>query len=242
MKFHYTSLSKVGLKRVENEDAVGVFRTEGGLLCILCDGLGGSNAGSIASKMTVDTILNSFSSNNRGDYLERLKYSVRDTNAEIYKIAEDNQSHKGMATTVEVLFLKDNFAYWAHIGDSRIYLYRNNRLKQLTKDHSLIQKLIDEGYLTIKDAINHPNKNIVLKALGEKKTVNADFSKLKISSSESWKFFLCSDGVTTVITDNELSDILSKNDINENSRELSILIEKRGAPDNFSFVIIENEN
>jgi len=141
-----------------------------------------------------------------------------------------------MATTIEVLFLKDNNAYWGHVGDSRIYFLRNGNLKQLTKDHSLVQKLVDEGYLTIKEAENHPNKNIIMRALGDNNNVEIDLSKIKLNSSDDFLFFMCTDGVTGVMNDNELEKIFSNyNKINDT---LTKQIIQRGAPDNFSFVII----
>ena len=145
---------------------------------------------------------------------------------------------KGMATTVEVLFLNTNNAYWGHIGDSRIYRLSNNKIKQITKDHSLVQRLVDEGYLTLKEAENHPNRNIIMKALGDNSVVEADLSKIKLNTKEKIKFFVCSDGVTCVVNDEELEEIIGQEDVNITAEKLSKLIEDRGAPDNYSFVLI----
>ncbi len=238
MKYIHLSLSKIGLKRLDNEDAVGVFEIDNGILAILCDGLGGNKAGEVASQLTIETVRNIFSEEDNTDSLSKIKQAIIESNNAIIKNANADFDLKGMATTAEVLYLKDDTAFWGHIGDSRIYLLKNSKLKQLTKDHSLVQKLVDEGYLTMKEAENHPNKNIIMRALGDNDNVEIDLSKQKINATDDVKFFLCSDGVTTVIKDEELQNILSENDLKSVSKTLADLIEERGAPDNFSFIII----
>ncbi len=238
MKYIHLSLSKIGLKRLDNEDAVGVFEIDNGILAILCDGLGGNKAGEVASQLTIETVRNIFSEEDNTDSLSKIKQAIIESNNAIIKNANADFDLKGMATTAEVLYLKDDTAFWGHIGDSRIYLLKNSKLKQLTKDHSLVQKLVDEGYLTMKEAENHPNKNIIMRALGDNDNIEIDLSKQKINATDDVKFFLCSDGVTTVIKDEELQNILSENDLKSVSKTLADLIEERGAPDNFSFIII----
>ncbi|MFO7446788.1 MAG: Stp1/IreP family PP2C-type Ser/Thr phosphatase [Ignavibacteriaceae bacterium] len=238
MKFVYSSLSKTGLLRNTNEDAVGVFEYDDGIIIIVCDGLGGNNAGEVASQMTVDIINKYFTSSDETDYLERIKNSIIEANRIVLQSSENNTDFKGMATTVEVLFLQENTAYWAHVGDSRIYHLRNKKLKQLTKDHSLVQKLVDEGFLTLKEAENHPNKNIIIRALGDNPVIEVDISKLRFNSDDETVFFICTDGVTAVINDFELEEILSLKNKDQISQKISRTVEERGAPDNYSFVII----
>ncbi len=242
MSFNYTSVSKVGALRKENEDCIGVYKVEGGLLTIVCDGLGGKNAGEIASKITRDSILNNFKTLQIEDYLDRIKNSIILANKEVFKNSENKDELKGMATTVEVLFLKDNNAYWGHVGDSRIYNYKNGRLKQLTKDHSLVQRLIDEGYLTLNEAETHPNRHIITRALGENDTVEIDLSKMRIDHIQDNLFFICTDGVNGEVKDWELETVLSDKNINKISEKLENIIEERGARDNYSFVIISKNH
>ena len=117
-----------------------------------------------------------------------------------------------------------------------MYFLRNGQLKQVTKDHSLVQKLIDEGFLNVDEAEHHPNRNIIMRALGDNFAIEIDLSKITLNSYDDCLFFLCTDGVTTVVKDNELEEILNNYD---NIREtLSDLINQRGAPDNFTFVCI----
>ena len=238
MKFKYVTLTDTGLKRTENEDSLGVFEAEDGLLTVVCDGLGGNKAGDIASKLAVQTISTTFQNLEEVEYLERIRLSILEANKIVIEESSKDFDRKGMATTVEALFLKDDTAYWGHVGDSRLYYLKNKKLKQLSKDHSLVQKLIDEGYLTLKEAENHPNKNIIMRALGDSENVEVDVSKLKINPDDSSKFFICTDGVTTVIQNNELEEILINDNAHYISEVIANLVEKRGAPDNYTFVII----
>ncbi len=238
MSFKYTSVSRVGLQRKENEDCIGVYKVEGGLLTIVCDGLGGKNAGEIASQITRDSILSNFKTLPIDDYLDRIKKSIILANKEVFDNSENKNEYKGMATTVEVLYIKENNAYWGHVGDSRIYNYKNGRLKQLTKDHSLVQRLIDDGYLTLNEAETHPNRHIITRALGENDSIDIDLSKIRIDHSSDNLFFVCTDGVSGEIRDWELETVLSGKDINKIAKKLENIIEERGARDNFSFVII----
>jgi serine/threonine protein phosphatase PrpC len=241
MKFKYVTLTDTGLKRIENEDSFGVYNVEGGLLVVVCDGLGGNKAGNVASKLAVETISKTFQSLNSAEYLDRIRLSILEANKIVIEESNKDFDRKGMATTVETLFLKGDTAYWGHVGDSRIYYLKNNKLKQLSKDHSLVQKLIDEGYLTLKEAENHPNKNIIMRALGDSENVEVDTSKLKISREDSGKSFVCTDGVTTVLQNDELESILVNNNPHYISEAIASLVEKRGAPDNYTFVIITGE-
>ncbi len=143
-----------------------------------------------------------------------------------------------MTTTLDILYLKDNFAYWGHLGDSRIYYLKGNTLRLLTKDHTLIQKLIEEGFLTLKQANNHPSSNIILKALG-KENPEPDLSKMRLSNLENHRFFLCSDGVSSLINETELQQILSEKDFDSIQNTIISLVRSRGAADDYSFILIE---
>ena len=242
MRFTYVNESRIGLKRSNNEDAIGIYEVDGGLLAIVCDGLGGNNAGEIASGLCVEVIYNSFRDSGEQDYLKRIKDSIEAANKRIKEESSKQDMYDGMATTAEILFIKEKTAYWGHVGDSRIYNLKNGKLKQLTKDHSLIQKLIDDGYLTLNQAETHPNKNIIMRALGDSDSVEIDLSKLKLVPSDSYKFLVCTDGVTNVINNDELEKLLGNKDSGNIAENLTSLIEKRGAPDNFSFIILESVN
>jgi protein phosphatase len=240
MNLVYTTISKVGLIRNENEDSLGVFKVDNGLLTIVCDGLGGNNAGEIASQLTVDTIYKHFKDSSGDDYNEKIKSSMIVANKVVYEKSTTDSKLNGMSTTAEVLFIKDNKAYIGHIGDSRIYMLNENKLDQLTKDHSFVQKLVDDGLLSEKEAEFHPNRNIITRAIGDGNSIEVDLKIIDFKDKKNIFFFVCTDGVNCVTDNKELEDIFLLNDINSISHNLSDLIEERGAPDNFSFVLIGN--
>lgn len=241
MDYEYTSISRIGLQRVDNEDSLGIFEYENGTLFVVCDGLGGNKAGEIASQLAVNIVHDSFENSTEEDYLVRIKNAIIKANNSVFEQSSNNKDLNGMATTIEVLFLIEDTAYWGHVGDSRIYNMKNGKLKQLTKDHSLVQKLLDEGYLTVKQAENHPNRNIIMRALGDSEELDVDLSKQKLNIIDDHKFFICTDGVTSVISDKELQDFLKEDELDLIVENLSAKIEERGAPDNFTFAIIKKK-
>lgn len=241
MGYRYTKYSSIGRKRNVNQDAIEIAEVDGGLLFILCDGMGGENSGEIASVLAIKSILSFFSSNSDNDYLDKLKTAILETNEFIHNHIEGKPELKKMATTTEIFFLKSNMAYLAHVGDSRIYHLKNGHLRQLTKDHSLVQKLLDEGFLTFKEAENHPQKNVVLKVIGDKRFIEADLLKLKLNEYDKNKFFICSDGVTSLLSDSEIANILKDSNCDTISENISSIIRNRGAADDFSFIYIESD-
>jgi len=241
MGFKYIKFSGIGFEKKINEDAVEVIETEDGLLSILCDGVGGDYGGDLASKISIKSANFFFTSSDNTDYLQRIKQTLEEANSFVLNHSASSNALKSMATTIEILFLKDNLAFWGHIGDSRIYHLRNSRIKQITKDHSLVQKLLDEGFITHKQAANHPNKNIIMKALGDNPFVDPDVSKIKLNEFEKNSFFICSDGVSNLIPDNEIEKILNITDMEEKKKQLVKLVKLRGASDDYSFIYIEED-
>lgn len=241
MKLNYIYSSRTGLRRSINEDYVDVFEVEDGLLAIVCDGLGGNKAGEVASKLAVSSIYNSFLGSNSQDYQARIHDSIRFANQQLITASANNSEYKGMATTSVVLFINKNLAYWGHVGDSRLYYYNKNQIIQVTKDHSFVQKLLDDGYISVKDAEHHPHKNVIMRALGDKLNLEIDTDVIKFHKNESWKFLLCTDGVSNVLTKPELAQHLSQDNLEYISKSFSQIIEERGAPDNYSFIIISNQ-
>ena len=241
MGYRYLKVSSVGFEKKFNEDAVEVLEIDNGLLAILCDGVGGDYGGDMASKIAIKSTTYFFTSTDSKDYLERIKNSLEEANKFVINHSAGSETLKSMATTIEVLFLKENLAYWGHIGDSRIYHMKSGKLKQITKDHSMVQKLLDEGFITHKQAANHPNKNIIMKALGDNPYVDPDISKIKLNEYDINNFFLCSDGVSNLISDREIEEILNIQGFDEKKDQIVKLIKHRGAPDDYSFIYIEKE-
>ena len=239
MGYKYLKFTSPGIDKKFNEDAVEVIETKDGLLAILCDGVGGDKGGELAARIALKSALYFFNSAETDDYLERIKQTVEESNSFVLNHSSNSLPIKNMATTFEILFLKDNFVYWGHIGDSRIYNLKSNRLNLITKDHSLVQKLLDEGYISHREAENHPQKNVIIKALGDHLSIKADVSKIKINDSDMNRFFVCSDGVTNLICDKELEEMLRILDFEEIKTQMIKLIKLRGAIDDYSFIIIE---
>lgn len=239
MGYKHLKFSNPGAEKKYNEDAVEIVETGEGILAILCDGVGGDYGGDLAARIALKSAIYFFTSSDSNDILEKIKLTIEDSNSFILNHSSNSTTLKGMATTFEIIFIKDNFVYLGHIGDSRIYHLKSKRLNQLTKDHSLVQKLLDEGFITHKQAENHPQKNVIIKALGNDEKVVADFSKIKISESEVNKFFLCSDGISNLISNKEIEEILNLTELEEMKIKLDKLTKQRGAFDDYSFIIIE---
>lgn len=239
MGFKYSRFTSPGAEKKFNEDAVETAEINGGLLAVLCDGVGGDNGGDLAARIALKSALYFFSASENKDNLEKIKLAIEESNSFVLNHSSASAQQKNMATTLEIIYLKDNFVYWGHIGDSRIYHLKSKRLNQITKDHSLVQKLLDEGYLTHKQAADHPQKNVIIKALGDNQIIEPDLSKIRLNENEENKLFICSDGVSNLISNSELEKVLNYDDLEEIKSSLIKMIKLRGAKDDYSFIIIE---
>ncbi len=151
MNYKYTATTQAGDGRTANEDFIGVHEVDGGILAIVCDGVGISSGTNIAAKLCVASIQENFCSSDDSDYLKRIKTALSSSNEMLRKYSDELAGSETLVTTADVLFLHKKNAYWGHIGDSRIYNIKNGTLHRMTKDHSLVQQLIDEGFLTMKE-------------------------------------------------------------------------------------------
>lgn len=239
MGFNYLRFTSPGSVKKLNEDAVETAEINGGLLAVLCDGVGGDNGGELAARIALKSAIYFFSLSEIDDYLERIKLSIEESNKFVLNHSSSSFPNRNMATTLEIAYFKDNIIYWGHIGDSRIYHLKSKRLNQITKDHSLVQKLLDEGFITHKQAANHPQKNVIIKALGDNPVIEPDISKMKLNIHDDHRFFICSDGVSNLISDKELEEILLLNDFDEIKNRLVKLVKIRGAVDDYSFILID---
>jgi serine/threonine protein phosphatase PrpC len=241
MNYKYTSLSKKGKDKEYNEDSIGIKKFDDGILCVVCDGVGGGFAGERASEVCVESILNYFSITEERNYLTKISESMNLANAVLYEISTSREELHGMTTTSDVFYLNNHTLYWGHIGDSRIYDLINGKLYQLTKDHSLIQQMVDSGYLSMRDASKSPNKNVILNALGEDLKVEFDVSKVIIHPEDKHRFMICSDGVNAVLDNSEMEEILNIEDIEECIRVIDKKVQAGGYPDDYSVILIEGD-
>ena len=200
--------SDLGLRRSNNEDTF-LVRTELGL-SILADGMGGAAAGELASQIFVDTGLEIFTgahARTEQQGLELLHKCYKLANERILRHVIENPRHEGMGCTAELLLFVDEKFVLGHVGDSRTYLYRNGQLRQLTKDHSLVQDQLDKGLITPAQARKHRLRNVILRAVGTQETLVVDFIRGKASPGDI--FLLCSDGLTDMIDDRAILEVLS---------------------------------
>ena len=236
--------SDTGLIRELNEDSFLISGFEEGSphgFCILADGMGGHNAGEVASAMATEIVSNELlHSDMQGDeekIVAQIMASLDYANNEIYHKSVTNSQNAGMGTTAVVFYLDGKTAYIANIGDSRAYLIEKSGITQLTSDHSIVQKLVDSGAITPEEARNHPERNIITKALGTEPTEEYDIYEFEVREGD--RILLCSDGLTDMLYDEDIKNIvLSQPDPEE---ALTALVEKakeNGGKDNITVVLI----
>lgn len=232
-----------GMVRKENQDAFYVADLPNNAgFAVVCDGMGGANAGNIASKMAVDHIsgyiLNSYRDSMTSDsIIKTLQSALLSANIEIYDAALSRPELKGMGTTAVAAIYKGNSAFICNIGDSRAYKI-NSEITQITRDHSIVQSLVESGELTAEEAKNHPNKNVITRALGTEKNVMPDC--YEISMEEDDKLLICTDGLTNFLNN---SSILSQfSEKTENVPEkLIAAANSAGGGDNITAVVMLKE-
>lgn len=196
-----------GIVRSSNQDAyaVGEFPDEVAW-AIVCDGMGGHAGGNIASALAVkvisDKINASYRENMRDSSIRNmLDSALTAANMEVYDMAEADPELRGMGTTVVCAIVKNGYAFIAHAGDSRAYIY-NGRLSQITTDHSYVQTLVDIGKITKEEAEHHPNKNKITRAIGAEKIIDVDFDEVELNDED--VLILCTDGLSNYVSDDEM--------------------------------------
>jgi len=235
------SATDIGLVRKTNEDRCASVETPNGVLCIVCDGMGGHAGGAEASRIAVDCVIQFFNKEIYPDIRKALKEALDFANLQILCTALEHSELKGMGTTACVLLVQDDCAWLAHAGDSRIYLYaaKEKRLHRLTKDHSYVQVLIEQGVIYEEEAENHPNKNRILKALGIKEDLQAEIAEHPVFPVKGDTFLICSDGLSGMVSDGEIQRILSEDTIlQEKGTALMAAAKSAGGTDNITFQLI----
>ena len=247
------NISDTGLKRPHNEDSAVTDTALG--LAVVADGMGGYKAGEVASAIAAQLILNEVragvangDANTKigGAGLSRATMVIRDAvakaNAEVFRTAQEVPQCQGMGTTVVVVFYHGDKVSIAHVGDSRVYRLRGNQFKQITRDHSLIQELIDRGFFTPEEAAENTPKNLVTRALGIEQSVEVDVQEQDLQAGEI--YLLCSDGLNDMVDDEEIHLTLSKYSANlvEAATELVRLANQNGGKDNVSVVLVRPHN
>ena len=224
-------VSKTGLVRQRNEDR---FYAKGPLL-IVADGMGGYTGGEYASTMVVDAIV---------DVIERadiitvnvLREAILEANRMVFEKSQSYKELEGMGTTAVVAYVKDDTLLWAHVGDSRLYIYSDSQLRRMTNDHSMVQELVNAGTITEAEVIHHPKRNMLTRAIGVYDTVEVDTGMVEVHEGE--RILLCSDGLSGYIEESRIEEILSEE--SSESRVLEDLVQlvyDAGARDNVTIIL-----
>ena len=232
-------LSDVGKVRKLNEDFVDFYNGKNFNLYVVADGMGGHNAGEVASRIAVETIISYMKSNETSNMEEDLLKAVSLANDKIYELSISHSQFGGMGTTITVCLVKDKDMIVANVGDSSCYVVKYDGITKVTKDHSLVQQLVDEGSITEEEAAIHPNKNIITRALGTNKSVKVDIFKVNLEDVN--RVILCTDGLSNGVNMNEMYDIIMDNNNEDACKQLIELSKLRGGKDNISVIVFEGE-
>ena len=229
----------VGLKRNNNQDFVYASDQKVGQLpslLIVADGMGGHAAGDLASRMCVETVVDSIGSSSRTGIIPILDEAIRKANAAVLKKAEEKPELSGMGTTFVAGVIDGDTLYVANIGDSRLYVIDDERIDQITEDHSLVEEMARAGKLTREQMRNHPEKNIITRAVGGDADTEADFFDVGLHGGDI--VLLCSDGLTNMVEDEQIFRIVKREKtLREAGQRLISAANQAGGRDNISVVL-----
>ena len=233
----------VGKVRDENQDAYAVGHLPDGVFAVVCDGMGGAAGGQIASSTAAEVFSSAFPASYESASSERslksmLTVLADKANAAVYDLSLRNPDLKGMGTTIVAAVLEPARISVVHAGDSRAYLLRDGEITQLTRDHSMVQMLVDNGYISEEQAEHHMYKNIITRALGTEATVQVDFAEFPAQERDA--ILLCSDGLTNYVSISEIKQILSQEDLDNAVSSLVDTANKNGGGDNITAVVLKN--
>ena len=247
-------LTDRGLLREANEDCIGITCLKNGIsIAVVCDGMGGVAGGKIASALAEEAFMRSMVEFAEG--LDRAKMdsrkiknairvSIEKANAAIIESAREDLSLFGMGTTLNTVVYCESKAraYCANVGDSRLYMISNGKIKQLSKDHSYVQMLVDNKEITKEEAAHHPKKNLITKALGIKDEIEPDIFDVKASQKKDCYFLLCSDGLHGLVSEDKLMSVaVSKISIEEKVFTYIKLANEAGGNDNISVILLNTK-
>ncbi|MBO6178055.1 MAG: Stp1/IreP family PP2C-type Ser/Thr phosphatase [Selenomonadaceae bacterium] len=218
-----------GSVRSTNEDALFVSKDT----LLVADGMGGHAAGEVASSLLTETVKRYL---NDKDFIDELvlKDAILLANEAILHKANEKPEYYGMGTTATLAYTNNNILYYAHVGDSRLYVFRNGELNQITEDHSYVANLVKEGVITEEEALHHPKKNYILRAVGIEKKLEVDTGKFALSKGD--KLLLTTDGITNVLDKENIIKILSNDDIDPADMMIKLAL-KMIARDNITAVV-----
>ena len=234
------SISDIGKNREMNQDYV--YTSENAVgnlpnLFIVADGMGGHKAGEFASKFTVETIVESVRTNEQKEPVRIIEEAIQTANRELIQKARQDETMAGMGTTVVVVTVIGDKAFIANVGDSRMYVI-GKEITQVTRDHSLVEEMVRMGELAKDAAKDHPDKNIITRAVGAAQDVDVDFFEVELYPQD--YILMCSDGLTNMVEDEDIRRIVqSQRDVAERVEKLVETANDHGGQDNITVVVIE---
>ncbi len=233
-----------GLVRSSNQDAfvTGTFN-DGSVFAVVCDGMGGANGGNIASRLAVDYLSASLKAGYRENMSESsiknlLESSVNAANVRVFDKSRESKELKGMGTTVVAAILIGKTLYITHAGDSRAYVLNGDELTQITRDHSIVQSMIENGKLSPDEARFHPRKNVITRALGVEESVIPEFTVYDLADDSI--ILLCTDGLSNFVESDLIVGVLKDDGVKDPAERLIEIANNNGGGDNITAVVIKN--
>ena len=235
------SATDIGQKRHMNQDFI--FTSEepvGNLpnLFVVADGMGGHNAGDFASRYGVSVLVESVRRDKNFNPVKVMRNAIEAANREVFSQSRNDPSMAGMGTTMVVCTVVGGYAYIANVGDSRLYLAGSESMTQITQDHSLIAEMVRLGELTPEEGRNHPDKNILTRAVGTNEEVKIDFFDVKLETGD--QILMCSDGLSNMVEDQRIFEILKGEDTKADKAQ--VLVDEanaNGGRDNIAVIVVE---
>jgi len=251
--YHLGSISDTGKMRRNNEDGILVLetissfesKTRSAILCAVADGVGGSEKGEVASKLTLETVgrqvTGSVLSDPNQDRADILESAIKGANEMVLRYAKQHPESVDMASTIVTAFIDGNKAIIAHVGDSRAYLVTKENIRRLTKDHSQVQEYVDAGRITTEEAKTYPGRNVITRAIGVSSELEVDMSR-DVAISPGDTLLLCSDGLWDLVSDEEIRDVLNSTiEPQDACKELVAMANERGGKDNISVIVVRTQ-
>lgn len=239
----YTSISDIGLVREENQDYIAIKERHDAFLAVICDGIGGGNAGALASKMAVESLVSDFEKQDEFEELKEITAwfgdAITKANYEVFDKSKQGLEYNGMGTTMIALVLFGNQGFAFNIGDSRLYLYENGKLNPLSHDQTYAYEMYRRNKITKEEIATHPRRNVLMNAVG----IDRQISYEVIEISSGWdQILLSSDGLHGFVDDGTIEETLELHDIEKRKNKLMKLAYVKGAHDNISIILIEGDS
>lgn len=239
------TLTDVGRQRANNEDSYLYWEPDTekefsikGRLAVIADGMGGYEGGQEASRLAVETVRSVYDNSFAGDPRQTLVAAFQTAHSTIQRYASEHIEFQGMGTTCTALCMLDHELYFAHVGDSRLYLVRSKTVTRLTRDHSYVGRLVESGIVRAEDAESHPQRHILTAALGSGREVVPDVPEQPIALEKSDALVLCTDGLWSLVSEQEIAAAVRSGTPADASAALVKIALERGGPDNITVLIL----